>query len=456
MDLKQKKIAILGIGNENITLVKYLLKKQIDNLVLCDREGEESDYRSKIGEGHYSFKLGDNYLNDLNKFDLVFRTPGLPYLDPKIQEAKNSGVEISSQIKLFFDLCPCPIIGVTGTKGKGTTTSLISEILKKSIQSQISKTRIFTGGNIGNAPIEFVDELNEHDLVVLELSSFQLQDLEKSPHIAVILNITSDHLDVHKSNEEYIEAKTNIVNHQAEKDFAVINADYLTSFQFAALTKAKVYWFSKRKSVDLGTFVVNSRLVLRSENKDTELTKTQDLLLRGEHNWENLCAASTAAFLAGANIESIKEILKTFKGLEHRLELVDNINGVKFYNDSFSTNPDTAIAAIKSFTEPIILIAGGSEKNADYKELGKAIDNSSVKTVILIGTTGPRIGSEIKNSKIKTITDCKNLEEVFTAIKKEAQEGDVVLLSPASASFDWFKDYKERGKQFKDAVKQNF
>jgi UDP-N-acetylmuramoylalanine--D-glutamate ligase len=452
MDLKQKKIAILGIGNENIALIKYLKKHNISNLTLCDKEGEISDLTLQIGEGDYKFKLGEDYLSELKNFDLVFRTPGLPYLNSQIQDAKTNGVEISSQIKLFFELCPCPIIGITGTKGKGTTSTLIYEILKREFETN-QKSNIYLAGNIGNAPIEFLDKLTEDDIVVLELSSFQLQDLEKSPHIAVVLNISSDHLDVHKSNEEYVEAKTNLVRHQKQADFAVINADYLTSFQFAAITQAKVFWFSRRKSVDFGCFIAGDTIVLRIHENDHELAKTGEILLRGEHNLENICAASIAGFLAGAKANSIKEVLKTFKGLEHRLELVGKLNGISFYNDSFSTNPDTAIAAIKSFSEPIVLIAGGSEKFADYQELGSEIDKSTIKTLVLIGETGPRIKKEIKNKNIKIIDQCQNLSEVMEAVKNEAASGDVVLLSPASASFDWFKNYKDRGNQFKEQVK---
>lgn len=441
------KIGILGLGEENIALVRYLVKYGAKNITICDQRGsEEFSNIDDIQNAVSSWRLGPDYLDNLEDFDVVFRTPGLPYLNEKIQKAKIDGVEVSSEIKLFFDLCPSPIIGVTGTKGKGTTATLISEILKK------AGKRVFLAGNIGNAPIEFLDHLTADDIVVLELSSFQLQDLEKSPHIGVVLNISSDHLDVHANNDEYIEAKTNIIRHQTKDDFAVINIDYLTSFEFAALTSAQVYYFSRKKSVDQGAWVNSGEILYRENNEDIELAQTSDLLLRGEHNFENICASCTAARLAGADFESISEVIKSFKGLEHRLELVTEIDGVKFYNDSFSTNPDTAIAAIKSFTEPIILIAGGSEKNADYAELGKVISDSNVKTAILIGVTGSRIKSEIQTSNVKVIDTCQNLDDVIDIIKQEMKLGDVVLLSPASASFDWFANYKDRGQQFKENV----
>lgn len=473
MDLKYKKIAVLGLGVENIALVLYLKSINAVDVTLCDQKIEEElgDFLGMIKDTNYKTSFGPNYLKNLNNFDIVFRSPGLAYLTPEIQAAKASGTEVTSQTKLFFDLCPCQIIGVTGTKGKGTTSTLISEILKRNDEILKIDRKVYLAGNIGQAPIEFVDKLSENDIVVLELSSFQLQDLEKSPHIAVLLNITSDHLDVHTTNTEYIEAKKNILVHQKKDDFAVINADYLTSFEFAARTRAQVYFFSRRKSVDQGSFVSHGKIIYRENGIDTEIAEVTEVQLRGEHNLENICASVTAVKLVGADFRAISEAVKSFKGLDHRLELVAEKGSVKFYNDSFSTNPDTAIAAIKSFTEPIILIAGGSEKNADYKELGEAISQSNVKLVILIGATAARIKSEIRNSihltgstisrhansgqaseNIKIIDSAKNIDEVMNIVKQEMLPGDVVLLSPASASFGWFKNYKDRGEQFKQKV----
>jgi len=450
VNFQNKKIGILGLGEENVALVLYLAKRGA-LITICDKKSREelSDFLKRIQDVKVEYRLGPDYLDHLEDFDIVFRTPGLPYLNEKIQIAKENGVEISSEIKLFFENCPSPIIGVTGTKGKGTTTSLIGEILKKSNKST------YVAGNIGNPPIEFLDKLIKDDIVVLELSSFQLQDLNISPHIAVVLDIKVDHLDVHKDEAEYIKAKSNIVNFQKKNDFTVINADYLTSFEFALKSDGEIFWFSRRKSVDEGAFVdVNGDIILRTNHKDYKICNKKEVILRGEHNLENICAAAVASYLAGANIESIKEVVKTFHGLEHRLEFVTEKDGVKYYDDSFSTAPDPAIAAIRSFTEPIILIAGGSEKNADYVKLGEVIDHSSVKTVVLMGvTTAPRIKSVIKNSRVKIIDTAKNLGEVVEVVRSEAKSGDIVLLSPASASFDWFRNYKDRGNQFKELVK---
>src|SRR3990167_9836450 len=495
-DFRDKKIGILGFGIENQALLEWLVKHGAKNITICDQNSKIQDTRykkfpisnfqfpnkSQISNNEFQIKyqLGENYLRNLEQFDIVFRTPGISYLMPEIQKAKKAGVNISSQIKLFMDLCSCKTIGVTGTKGKGTTSTLIYEILRNTLARQPQKdvrcSHAFLAGNIGNPPIEFLDKLTKDDIVILELSSFQLHDLEKSPNIAVVLDIKSDHLDYHKDEEEYIRAKENIVRYQSKNDSAVINLDYLTSFKFAALSPTdNDYYFSRKKSVDLGAYVewtqigpstglragkdaYFGKIILRTNEDEYEICKTYDVTLRGKHNLENICAAVTASYLAGADIGAIKKTVPKFKGLKHRLEFVGEVNGVKFYNDSFSTMPDTTIAAIKSFSEPIILVVGGSEKGADYTNLGREISKSSVKTLITIGTTGPKIIKTFKHlnnltiKQLKIIQNCRNMREIINTAVSESNPGDVVLLSPASASFDMFKNYKDRGNQFKAAV----
>ena len=466
-NLKDQKVGILGLGDENIALVKFLVRLGA-KVVIADQKTKEElgEYYHQVKDLPVQFRLGPHYLDHLEDFETLFRTPGLPFFHPKIQAAKKSGVEISSQTKLFFELCPCPIIGVTGTKGKGTTVTLISEILKRKLEMRNGKcensstshishltSHIFLGGNIGNPPIDFLEKLTPQDIVVLELSSFQLQDLDKSPHISVILDIKVDHLDYHRDEAEYIEAKRNIVRFQLKDDFAIINADYLTSIEFATLTPAKIYWFSRRKSIDEGVWLSPQKeIILRINDKDIPIAKTSAVLLRGEHNLENISAAILASYLAGADISSIQKVVKDFKGLEHRLEFVKSFQGIHFYNDSFSTTPDTTIAAIRSFKEPIILLCGGSEKNADYKNLGEVISQSSVKTLISIGKTGAKIIAEVKNPQIKKIADTKTMAKAVDLAISLAKEDDVILLSPASASFDNFKNYQDRGEIFKKKV----
>lgn len=458
-----KKIAILGFGIENKALLEWLIKRGTRDITICDKSqvlSSKLKTQNKFKITNIKLQTGENYLKNLDKFDIVFRTPGISILHSEIKKAKKAGVVISSQTKLFFDLCPAKILGITGTKGKGTTTSLIYEILKKNFKNKcknqnVQNTKVYLGGNIGNAPTEFLDKLTKNDLVVLEMSSFQLHDLEKSPNIAVVLDIKSDHMDYHKNRREYINAKSNIVSHQTKKDFSVINLDYLTSYKFAALTRGEVYYFSRRKSVDLGAFIKGKEIILRTSKKDYVVCKIDKIKLRGEHNLENICAAITASYLAGAKIKSIQEAVLDFRGLEHRLELVKTIDKVSYYNDSFSTTPDTTIAAIKSFCEPIILLIGGSEKNSDYRELGKVIaETKNIKKIITIGLTAKRILAEVKKNTSKKIDvyNSKDIQDAVLDAKRNAAVGDVVLLSPASASFDKFKDYKDRGNQFKKYV----
>lgn len=450
VNYKDKKVGVLGLGEENLALVDFLIKEGA-KVVICDQKQKEElgDYYNQVKDLPVQFRLGPHYLDYLEDFQTIFRTPGLPYLNKKIQKAKLAGVEISSQIKLFFDRCLSPIVGITGTKGKGTTASLIGEILKEDDKS------FYLGGNIGTPPIEFLDKLTKKDIVVLELSSFQLQDLRKSPHIAVILDINIDHLDYHKNEREYVQAKQNIVRHQKKNDFAVINADYLTSFEFAALTDGEVYYFSRRKSIDQGAYVAKKEIILRNNfGQDYPIINLDKIQLRGYHNLENIAAAAVGSFLCGVKIISISKAISKFKGLEHRLEFVKEINGVKYYNDSFSTTPETTIAAINSFSEPIILLLGGSEKNANYRKLGQTISNSSVKTIIAIGLTAARIIKEVKKLKIDIIEEIKTMAEAIKITRELARPGDVVLLSPASASFDRYRNYKERGNIFKQIVSE--
>ncbi len=433
IDFKNKKIAVIGEGIEGKSSAEFLRK-----------QGAIVEIRDKT--------QGDDYLEDLDKFDFVVRSPGvrLSMLQKHVSKDK-----ITSQIKLFFDLCPAPIIGVTGTKGKGTTSTLIYEMLKA------EGFDAYLGGNIGVPPFEFFDKLTPDSWVVLELSSFQLQDMTKSPHIGVVLMITSEHLDDwgdrnrHESLAEYIDSKRNILRFQKSEDFAIINRDFPASNESDVHTNGKVYFISREREVEEGCFALGNQVILRVKGNDIPVIDTRELLLKGDHNHENVCSATMAAYLAGVKVGTITKALQSFKGLEHRLELVDKINGVEYYNDSFSTTPETAIAAIKSFKNPEILILGGSSKNSDFAELGKVIGESeNIKAIIQIGEEWNRIKAEIKTVRPETliIEGAKNMEQVIAAASKIAVEGDVVLLSPACASFDKFKNYKDRGNQFKEEV----
>jgi UDP-N-acetylmuramoylalanine--D-glutamate ligase len=363
---------------------------------------------------------------DLKKFDTVFRSPGFYRLSPMLLEAEKAGVQITSATKLFFELCPAKIIGVTGTKGKGTTTTLIYEMLK------VGGKSAYIAGNIGKPMLELLPKLKASDWVCLELSSFQLQDLTQSPHIAVVLNITSEHLDVHKDTGEYRSAKINIVRHQHRADYAVLNSDFDTTKKLAGLSGAKLKWFSPRQL-------------------KIDVSKVK---LRGPHNLENMAAAIAAAEIAGVSQRNIAKVAYSFAGLEHRLEPVRTVDGVQYFNDSFSTTPETAIAAIKSFSEPLTIILGGSDKGSDYTELGKVLSASNhVKNIILIGKMAPKIKAAIKDFSGKIVSGGKDMKSIVDQAKNLTRPGGVVVLSPACASFDMFINYKDRGNQFRDQVK---
>ena len=406
MNYSGKKVAILGYGLEGTDAEKFL-KSAGASVTILDQ------------------KFDDKYLENLERFDIIVRSPGVYRFLPEIVKAEKSGSKITSAVNLFFENCPAEIIGVTGTKGKGTTSTLIYEILKA------AGFDVYLVGNIGKSYLELLPKLTKNSWVVMEMSSFQLIDMDVSPHIGVVLNITLDHMDWHKSVEEYKKAKKNIVLHQGSDDFAVINEEYDTPRSFAKDLKSKVVFFSK-KTLD----------------KDFR----ENLLLRGEHNLENIAAAVTVAGIIGIAKNIILDTVKSFKGLEHRLELVGEVDGRTFYNDSFATGPQPTIAAIRSFSEPETLILGGSDKGLDYRELRDEIEKrDNVKNLILIGQIGEKIGVEIKGKNIVDLghTSMNRIIEVAFEI---TPKGGVIILSPAAASFDMFQNYKDRGMQFKEAV----
>ena len=433
INFNDKKIAVIGEGLEGQSSAQYL-KEHGAEVTILDK------------------KQGDDYLSGLDKYDFIVRSPGVKLTTIQNSKSGIHNFKITSQIKLFFDNCPCQIIGVTGTKGKGTTSSLIYEMLKK------QGFDAYLGGNIGEPPFNFLDKLNAQSIVVLELSSFQLLDLDKSPHIAVMLMTTSEHLDYHKDVLEYIDAKRNILRFQNSTDFAIVNRDYPASNESDIFTEGKVYYVSiERKVRGEGCFIKDKAVWMTKDGKDEKIVGTEDILLPGRHNLENVSAAVLAATLSGVSKENIVSVLKTFKGLEHRLELAATVNGVKYYDDSFSTTPETAIAAIAAFKNPEVLILGGSSKNSNFEELGMAITNAqNIRAIIGIGKEWARIKSEIRNRKslIIVIEGADTMEKIVKAAFKIAQPGDVVLLSPACASFDMFKNYKDRGEQFKIEVQK--
>jgi UDP-N-acetylmuramoylalanine--D-glutamate ligase len=459
------RIAILGFEREGQSVLKFISKRREykgAEIWILDRDPKlparlafgNSKAGGRIHPNAPSIKLrtGKNYLRNLHEFDLIFRSPGIRYNLPELKKARKDGIRFSSATKLFFENSPTKnIIGVTGTKGKGTTSTLIYKIL------QAAGKRCFIGGNIGEPPLNFIHKIKSDDWVVLELSSFQLIDIEKSPHVAVVLMVTSEHLDWHTNLKEYIDAKARIVNFQSSDDYAVFARDYSTSISYAKKTKAQVFTFSKDDEPARGTWIENNYFWFSDGKREERIVATSDLKLPGEHNWDNAMAAIAVAKILKIDNDDIEKTIKNFKGLEHRLEFVAIKNGVRYYNDSYSTTPETAIVAIEAFDDPKILILGGSGKKSDFRKLGQVISKSkTIKAIIGIDSEWPRIKSKIsfsKRRKIQIIEKCRNMKQILRATEGIATSGDIVLLSPACASFGMFKNHTDRGDQFKKIVK---
>ncbi len=453
---KGKRVAILGLSVEGLDSLKYFVS-QGSTVLCCDRRKPE-----ELGQSYglikhlpVSFQFGPDYLKDLESYDVIVRTPGMNPRTSELAVLRNLGKEVTSLTKIFFDECSAPIIGVTGTKGKGTTSTLIYEMLKH------EGKKVYLGGNVGTPLLSKVDEIKSGDLVVLELSSFQLEDLTKSPHIAVVLRITQEHLanfdplatNVHESRLAYIEAKKPIVRYQKSADIAILNADDPTSSSFATETAARIYYFSRTDELQ-DAFVKNHAVYLSVQGESKPVCQLSEIKLIGEHNLENIAAAALTAHVAGVSLSTIGEVARSFEGLPHRLEFVHTVAGVSYINDSFSTVPETAMAAIASFQKPIVLLLGGSEKGSDFTELGKAVAQSKVKAVIVVGMMTKRIVDALENGGFdkQIITGCTSMHQMVSKARAIAAPGDIVLLSPACASFDMFKNYKDRGQQFKYEV----
>ena len=462
---QKSKIAVIGYGVEGKAMLKYLVEHGYENMTVCD---QEVSLKAKMPDG-VSVQLGEHYLDGLKEFDVIFRSPGIPHHHPAIVGARVSGAIVTSPTQYFLDHCPCTAIGVTGTKGKGTTATLIYNILKagigkKKIGSKKVARAIYLGGNIGNPPIEFLDKLKGADVVVLELSCFQLGDLKKSPRIAVLLNTTSDHLDYYPDRGAYMQAKELILGHQDKNDLAVLNKDYEYVKYYLPLVKGRAVFVSpKGEKLEQGVYVDGGSIYYSFEGKRKKLMKVSQVALIGSHNLENICPAVVIGLEFGISARVIRGAVKKFEGLPHRLELVRKVRGVSYYNDSFSTNPLTSMAAVDSFDVPTVLIAGGYDKGLEYDEWArKILTLGSLEAVVLMGDTAEKMSQAIEDAKSKLgeaeatptkIITVEYLAGAISAAEKLAKKGGVVVMSPAAASFDHFENYKERGVKFMEEVK---
>ena len=450
-NLKNKKIAIIGLGVSNIPLIDYLHDFQA-KITVFDKRNEEKidkDVLEKIENYKISKNFGENYLSNLKDFDIIFKSPSCRPDLPEIEAEVKRGAILTSEIEKVLELAPCKIIAVTGSDGKTTTTSLIYEIVKQ-------KYKAYLGGNIGIPLFTKIKEMQPEDIVVLELSSFQLMTMKQSPDIAVVTNVTPNHLDIHKSYEEYIEAKKNIFLNQNEDNTLVLNYDNEITKSFAKTAKSKVIFFSSKEKIENGVIYDDGIIKISEDGLRRHLLKLKDTHLRGTHNAENICAA-VAATKGLVQIEDQINAIKGFEGVPHRIEFVREINGSKWYNDSIASSPTRTIAGLNSFDEEIVLIAGGYDKHLDYEPIAKPILDK-VKTLILLGQTSGKILNAVKEKQgelgIKIdIFKVDTLEEAVEKAKMEAKPNQVVLFSPASASFDMFKNFEERGNKFKELVK---
>ena len=450
--LKSQKVAVIGLGVSNIPLIEYLHQKQADVTVFDDREEEKLDKNvmNKVKEYGFKYYLGKGNLENLKGFDLIFRSPSCLPTKPELVAEKARGAIVTTEIEQLMKMAQCKIIGITGSDGKTTTTTLTYEILKNAGYT------VHLGGNIGIPLFTKLNEIKPEDIIVLELSSFQLMGMEVSPEISAITNITPNHLNIHKDYQEYIEAKKNIFKNQNEEGILVLNADNELTSSCKDEANGKVIMFSSKQKLENG-FIVDNGIIKECEDGiRRHIIDTKDLKLKGAHNFQNACTA--LALTKGlVDTDNAVETIKEFSGVHHRLELVRTIDGVEWYNDSASTSPTRGISALKAFTDKeIVLIAGGADKNLDYTPIGKPIVEK-VKYLILIGQTATKIYDAVKKeleiqNKELDIHMCETFKQSLDLAKRVAKPGQIVLFSPASTSFDMFKDMYDRGNQFKDMV----
>lgn len=451
--LNKRKVAVIGLGVSNLPLLDYLYEKRAIVTVFDNRNIEQipKEVMDKITAHAFEFSLGENCLTKLEGFELIFRSPSCMPNQLALQEEAKKGAIITTEIEMVLKMAPCKIIGVTGSDGKTTTTSLIHYILKH------AGYHAYLGGNIGTPLFTRIEEMQPEDIVVLELSSFQLMDMDVSPAIAVITNISPNHLNIHNSYEEYIDAKKAIFKNQEENGITILNYDNDITRECAKEVKGKVVFFSSKEKLENG-IILDKDVIKECEDRlRRHLISTKQIHLRGVHNYENTCAA-IAATKQLVDIDRMMEAITEFTGVEHRLEFIRELNGVKWYNDSIASSPTRTIAGLRSFEEDIILIAGGYDKNLDYEPIAKPIVEH-VKSLILLGQTSEKIENVVDKElavqgKKMDIYECTNLLQTVQIAQKIAKPGQIVLLSPASASFDLFKNFEDRGNQFKELVKK--
>lgn len=449
-NINGKRVAFIGVGTSNLPLIKQFSDKGA-RVIACDRKSFEDLGENAVLAKQYGAELnfGEDYLSTIDA-DIVFRSPGTPFYKEELVKLRERGVVLTSEMEVFFELCPCKTIAITGSDGKTTTTTIISELLKA------SGKKVHLGGNIGNPLLPEIENISCDDYAVVELSSFQLISMRKSPDIAVVTNLAPNHLDIHKDMEEYVESKKNIILHQNAFSKAIVNLDNKITNSFELDIRGEKVKFSTKEKLYNGAFLDKTTLCYSDYGKITEIMDIKDIKIPGMHNVENFLAAISAVW-GIVDVDTIVKVAKTFGGVAHRAEFVREYNGVKYYNDSIASSPTrTALGTLSLYDEKIIIIAGGYDKNIPYEPLGPII-NKKVKLLVLLGDTAPKIEKAVKeaenyNANEIDIVNVDNMEQAVLAVVERAKEGDIVSLSPASASFGLYKNFEERGNHFKSIV----
>ena len=451
--IKGKKVAFIGAGVSHKTLIKEFVELGA-HVTLCDQKKsveDFGDYAATIRELGIDLSLGENYLDGFKGQDIIMRTPGfVGYFEKPLQDAMAAGTMVTSEVELFFDFCPCPIVAVTGSDGKTTTTTLIAKFF------EAAGRKVHLGGNIGAALLPMLPEVSPDDVAVVELSSFQLISMHSSPNVAVVTNVTPNHLDHHKDMQEYIDAKKNIILHQNAFGRAVLNLDNEITRGLAPLVRGELSYFTRRHTTDRGVCLNSGAICHLRNGVVTRIMDVKDIRIPGNHNVENYMAA-IAAVWGEVSPEQMRQVAESFSGVEHRAEFVRNVDGADYYNDSIASSPTRTISGTLSlYSQKIILIAGGYDKKIPYDAMGPVV-NEKVKLLILMGNTADKIQSAVTKAEnydpqAIRIIRVENMEEAVETAHRLAQKGDVVSLSPASASFDLYPNFAARGNHFKQLV----
>ena len=445
MELSNKRALVVGLGKSGVASALFLKAHGAKVTVSDTKSGDELRNEIPVLLDHgITVETGGHGDRTFRGQDLIVVSPGVPVDAPPLVQARALGESVIGEIELAAQFLPGPIVAITGSNGKTTTTTLTGEIMTAAGFSAL------VGGNIGTPAISLAERAKPETAIVLEVSSFQLETIQTfRPKVAVVLNVTPDHLDRHRTFEVYVDAKARIFENQQGSDFAVLNADDLTCVAMGARTRAQVFWFSRQKEVEHGACVRDGNIVFRDNSGQREIMQVSEIPLKGAHNLENVLAAVCAGALMGCAPEKIRQAVCDFKAVEHRLEFVATIRGVDYYNDSKATNVDATIKALESFPANIHLILGGKDKGSDYTVLNDLL-RQRVKRVYTIGAAAGKIESQIKGPEV---VHAETLENAIRKANAVAQRGDVVLLAPACASFDQFKSYEHRGKTFKEIVR---